>query len=67
MYILMAVFCALCVFFDMKNDRIPNPLTAVFFCCCGDTQDHRKGNGRYPVAPYGYCCCIRSYAYTVWL
>ena len=31
MYILMAVFCALCVFFDMKNDRIPNPLTAVFF------------------------------------
>ena len=31
MYILMAVFCALCVYFDMKNDRIPNPLTAVFF------------------------------------
>ena len=31
MFILLAVFCALCVYFDMKNDRIPNPLTAVFF------------------------------------
>ena len=48
MYILMAVFCALCVFFDMKNDRIPNPLTAVFFVAAVILRTIGKGTEDIP-------------------